>query len=241
VAIAPSPLHRDTDGDGSNDGVECALAKNPADATSKPSVSLPPAQVAYFRIGSLTLPGGSLLALIDDSAESSTHCADAIDDDGDATVNDGCPPVGTAETFRSCLDAIDSDGDSVVNDGCMVAGSLAAGVPETRRSGIYGGAWADTDRDGCADEVEAIDVDGNRIVNDSDRLALSRAALGVGTFAPLGSLTPEEIRTADVDGNGLVNDVERLASGRLALTASIATIPNFNLGCTATRIGYNPS
>jgi hypothetical protein len=54
-----------------------------------------------------------------DAAE--TQCADAIDDDKDGFVNDGCPQVGVAsETGAQCLNAIDDDGDTVVNDGCPV-------------------------------------------------------------------------------------------------------------------------
>src|SRR5690606_11476590 len=45
-------------------------------------------------------------------------CNDAIDDDLDGFVNDGCPAVGAAET--ACADATDDDGDGFVNDGCPV-------------------------------------------------------------------------------------------------------------------------
>ncbi|HEX5064135.1 MAG TPA: MopE-related protein [Kofleriaceae bacterium] len=52
-----------------------------------------------------------------DTAE--TSCSDAIDNDLDGLINDGCPTVaGTAET--ACNNAADDDNDGAVNDGCPV-------------------------------------------------------------------------------------------------------------------------
>ena len=58
---------------------------------------------------------------------------DAVDDDADTVVNDGCDKVGnTAETLAQCIDAesvctgaVDDDGDTTVNDGCPTVGTLA--------------------------------------------------------------------------------------------------------------------
>jgi hypothetical protein len=50
--------------------------------------------------------------------EAEAQCDNAIDDDGDGKVNNGCPPVGTAETGAQCDNAIDDDVDGKVNDGC---------------------------------------------------------------------------------------------------------------------------
>jgi hypothetical protein len=58
-------------------------------------------------------------------AETGAQCTNAIDDDGDWKVNDGCPAVGTAET--ACADDSDDDSDGWVNDGCPAV----AGFPET--------------------------------------------------------------------------------------------------------------
>src|SRR6185503_14683644 len=46
------------------------------------------------------------------------QCTDAVDNDGDGFVNDGCPAVGPPELPIFCADAVDSDADGVVNDGC---------------------------------------------------------------------------------------------------------------------------
>jgi len=56
-------------------------------------------------------------------------CANAVDDDGDGVVNDGCRALfGGGETV--CDDAVDSDGDTKVNDGCP-----AVGDPEDLNTG----------------------------------------------------------------------------------------------------------
>ena len=48
-----------------------------------------------------------------------TECADAVDNDGDGFVNDGCPTVGLLpELLTQCLNTTDDDGDGFVNDGC---------------------------------------------------------------------------------------------------------------------------
>jgi len=48
------------------------------------------------------------------------QCLNALDDDDDGAVNDGCPPLGAPEAGPQCLNAIDDDlpPDGVVNDGC---------------------------------------------------------------------------------------------------------------------------
>ncbi len=52
-------------------------------------------------------------------AETGAMCANAIDDEGDGFVNDGCPAVGLPELLLQCADAVDSDLDGAVNDGCL--------------------------------------------------------------------------------------------------------------------------
>jgi hypothetical protein len=48
-----------------------------------------------------------------------TECSNAVDDDGDWKVNDGCPTVNTfPETGAKCNNAIDDDSDGKINDGC---------------------------------------------------------------------------------------------------------------------------
>jgi acyl-homoserine lactone acylase PvdQ len=72
-------------------------------------------------------------------AESGAQCANAVDDDGDGFVNDGCPPVGPPELPLFCMDAIDDDLDGRVNDGCPpVAGADVVLVFHVQRTRHYG-------------------------------------------------------------------------------------------------------
>ena len=57
------------------------------------------------------------------TAERGVDCDNSIDDDGDGTVNDGCPAVGLGEDELLPAgpwfgDALDNDGDGFINDGC---------------------------------------------------------------------------------------------------------------------------
>jgi hypothetical protein len=77
------------------------------------------------------------------------ECLNAVDDDGDGVVNDGCPqaPLEPKETGGECDNADDDDGDGKVNDGCPAV--VAAGFPEAG--------------DQC---TNALDDDGDGLVND---------------------------------------------------------------------------
>ncbi len=57
--------------------------------------------------------------------EGGIQCTNAVDDDGNGFVNDGCPAVGPPETGDQCNNAIDDDGDGVVNDGCPTNPSVS--------------------------------------------------------------------------------------------------------------------
>ncbi len=57
--------------------------------------------------------------------ESGGQCANALDDDNDGFVNDGCPAVGLPELpILQCADAVDDDGDGKINDGCILIPGL---------------------------------------------------------------------------------------------------------------------
>jgi hypothetical protein len=185
VAAPTTADNRDSDGDGSIDGVECQLARNPGDAASKPGVALNPEQQTFYRLIGLTQPAGAAVGSLDD-------------------------------------------------------GSTILGVSEAKGMGALAAASNDTDRDGCPDETELVDGDGNRVAADTDRLAIARAVLGVGAFAPPGSAAAnvEERRNADLDFNGSLTDPDRLAAARIVLTAAIPSVPNYNLNCSAATIGY---
>ena len=66
-------------------------------------------------------------------AETGTQCTNALDDDSDGFVNDGCASFGTApaqpETVAQCANATDDDGDGRVNDGCTTVATLGTVEP----------------------------------------------------------------------------------------------------------------
>jgi len=55
--------------------------------------------------------------------ESGGNCNNAVDDDGDTLVNDGCPANGASESGAQCDNSADDDGDNEVNDGCPAGGT----------------------------------------------------------------------------------------------------------------------
>ncbi len=55
--------------------------------------------------------------------ETGNNCNNAIDDDADTKVNDGCNADGAPESGAQCDNAVDDDSDGDVNDGCPEAGS----------------------------------------------------------------------------------------------------------------------
>ena len=93
-------------------------------------------------------------------------CADALDNDGDTKVNDGCPRVGTAERFPSpdeCADNLDSDIpiDGFINDGCPAVQVDADG------DGLGGAVGCDPN-----DAAAVIDQDGDTFTNRQDNCPL---------------------------------------------------------------------
>ncbi len=83
-----------------------------------------------------------IIALVDGAVGAETVCAngDAVDDDGDGLVNDGCPVEETVEKGNQCTNATDDDEDGLVNDGCPTVGEL---VPFTIPADLKGGVGRD--------------------------------------------------------------------------------------------------
>ena len=86
--------------------------------------------------------------LVCQRGENGAACTNAVDDNGDTKINDGCPPFGpglTAETL--CADNIDNDGDGRVNDGCPASAlPVTTGGSETCNG-------LDDNCDGTTDEL----------------------------------------------------------------------------------------
>jgi hypothetical protein len=77
----------------------------------------------------------SIAFATDASPETGAQCNNAVDDDGDGAVNDGCPAVGAAETGANCLNNTDNDGDGAVNDGCPTVGSTRSWIEDYTTDG----------------------------------------------------------------------------------------------------------
>ncbi len=126
-------------------------------------------------------------------AESGVQCANALDDDADTWVNDGCPASAAAELPQDCPNAIDDDGDTFVNDGCPPVGGPTG--PET------GGQCSNT-----------TDDDLDTFVNDGCPM--------VGTTASLNNIKGNFIGT-NADGAAAVGNVTGVWVDRGAQTNSI--------------------
>jgi hypothetical protein len=66
------------------------------------------------------------------NAEHGAQCDNAVDDDNDGFINDGCPNAGplnpiVGKAEIACDDDVDDDADTKVNDGCPAKGPTAAG------------------------------------------------------------------------------------------------------------------
>jgi len=89
---------------GANPGLSVAIDGNPLATPANTATSL------GTREACVTKPGVA--------AETGTQCTNALDDDSDTKVNDGCPVVGSPETGAQCNNSVDDDSDTKVNDGC---------------------------------------------------------------------------------------------------------------------------
>jgi hypothetical protein len=72
------------------------------------------------------------------NGESGASCSNAVDDDGDGVVNDGCPIVGSRLDYY-CSNSVDDDGDGAVNDGCPAVNetvTLASPLASAHASGV---------------------------------------------------------------------------------------------------------
>jgi hypothetical protein len=89
------------------------------------------AQSINYGHATLYLGVSSAPACAPHGPETGTQCENAVDDDGDSEVNDGCPAVGAAETGNWCgknsLNE-DNDGATAVNDGCPAVSTTSFGA-----------------------------------------------------------------------------------------------------------------
>lgn len=137
-----------------NRGDNCPLVANPDQADFDEFPSAADAGTPWDGIGDVcdaNPPGGEPVG----------QCNNAIDDDVDGIVNDGCPAAGTRpEVGVECLNTLSDDisDDALVNDGCpAVGGGDADGHYHSNAPIAYyciGGT--DTDGDGACDATETL-------------------------------------------------------------------------------------
>jgi hypothetical protein len=122
--------------------------------------------------------------------ETGAACSNAVDDDADGAVNDGCPANGLDEIGTACHNAVDDDGDGDVNDGCSHFFSAESGAECANSADDDGDGVVN---DGCPRGGPDTDGDGRP---DPEPVA-----------ANCGAATPGRCLDAvDDDGDGLVND-----------------------------------
>jgi len=138
----------DSDGDNHTDACEAYVGSDPLDPAS--------------------------LAALQESFALPSQCNNAIDDDGDTVVNDGCPGSGIIETGVQCTDAIDNGedtpADGKVNDGCPRAGPVA--TP------------GDCDGDTTLDASDSNPFTGLNTDGDGDLCKRSQEEAGAGGVTP---------------------------------------------------------
>jgi hypothetical protein len=153
---------RDTDADGSIDGVECNLKTNPADPASKPGTTFTPEQQVFFRLMQMTQPYASMVMNLDDGSPiSGTSEARGLGIGG-ASQNDhdrdGC---------QDEVESVDVDGNRVAGDSDRLGIARAVlGVSTFAPPGST-----------TAEEKRAADLDFNGVLGDPDRLAAARIVL----------------------------------------------------------------
>jgi hypothetical protein len=161
------PVNRDTDGDGSIDGVECQLGRNPADGASKPGASMTPEETTFFRLQGLTQPAGPALASIDDGSTVGGVPESRGMGAGAGAVNDHDRDGCADET-----EIVDGDGNRVAGDSDRLG--IARAVLGVGTFAPAGSANADLE------ERRTADVDFNGALGDPDRLAAARVVLTAG-------------------------------------------------------------
>jgi hypothetical protein len=162
--IASDPANRDSDFDGSIDGVECQLTFNPASLASKPGTSLNPQQTTYYRLSGLTQPGGAALGAIGDGSTigdvPETRGGGAGAGASMDTDRDGCPD-------ETELADVDGNGSVGTSDRLGIA-RAQLGVSTFAPPGS---AQADVE------ERRTADLDKNGTIGTPDTLGAARIAL----------------------------------------------------------------
>ena len=161
--------------------------------------------------------------------EEGDQCANAIDDDNDGAVNDGCPAVSASETDAFCTDTVNDDpaDDALINDGCPANGAAETDCSDTTTTGLPLDDDADgSPNDGCPQAgftaesacTNAIDDDGDGDVNDGCPTVIGPAInseddvcigpCATPTPSPTPTSTPPPTPCPDFNDDGVVNSLD---------------------------------
>jgi len=137
--------------------------------------------------------------------EHGPECANALDEDWDGRVNDGCPAVGAAETPAQCTNTVDNDADTFINDGCA---TLASPVDGSNGVSAAGDRNADTVPDAEGAQTNP-PCDGYGLDDDldgtvDDGCTGGPAAVGPPEFGLCGNNLDDD--AMDLDGSTLIGD-----------------------------------
>jgi hypothetical protein len=128
-------------------------------------------------------------------AESGVECSNAVDDDRDFYVNDGCPVLpassGLPEAAKPshCDNGVDDDLDTVIDDGCMESGAQ------------------------CDDSTDDDTVPGDTAVNDGCPIVTERLPFQVCNDG------------VDNDGDTLIDNLDSAAGNSTCRPVALATHP----------------
>jgi hypothetical protein len=200
----------DHDGDGFDNAADnCPLVPNPTQAEAEDGE---PANIAAPRGGSTTDSIGDEC----DGPETGTQCSNALDDDLDGLVNDGCPTVGSAVAETTCTfstsSEVDNDRDGYPNDGCPAVGAPETGtqcwnyVSDDDDNGDTLVNSGDVVNDGCPAQggpehgcLNKTDDDADSVVNDG---CPSSSRVANGHYHTTLTVLPQCIGGTDADGDG---------------------------------------
>ena len=147
-----------------------------------------------------------------DTAESGAQCNNALDDDADTLVNDGCPASGAAEV--GCLNNADDDNDGTLNDGCPSSSQVANGTYHATftvdaicigNTDADGDGWCSTSTPAGGGFTVALPADPND--NDATKTPEAYALLFPFPIAHSGAgSSPADREPAQVCNDGVDND-----------------------------------
>jgi uncharacterized repeat protein (TIGR01451 family) len=172
--LTPNPDQSDADTDGDGDACDnCATTSNSDQANHDAD---PDGDACDADDDGDGFPDAKEIAHGSDPLDPQCGNATNNDSSDDAKVNDGCAKkAGPSESGSACDNALDDDADTWVNDGCPLVGTRGEGSLIEVCDGLDNDAdtqvdegYPDTNPGGPKDCMDSIDTDGDTLVNTGD-------------------------------------------------------------------------